>query len=120
MAEDKKYISSVKIDLNSSKEATVYQIKDVEARTLIGDNTDAIAEIASDYVKADDITNFETKENVKKVADSLAAYVESNNEALAQKANSVNVYTKTETFTKEEVNAAIAAAVEAAHTWGEF
>lgn len=36
------------------------------------------------------------------------------------KANTADVYAKTETFTKDEVNAAIAAAVEAAHTWGEF
>ena len=36
------------------------------------------------------------------------------------KANAADVYAKTETFTKDEVNAAIAAAVEAAHTWGEF
>jgi hypothetical protein len=35
VAEDKKYISSVKIDLDSSKEATVYQIKDAEARALL-------------------------------------------------------------------------------------
>lgn len=31
-----------------------------------------------------------------------------------------NTYTKKQTFTKDEVNAAIAAAVEAAHTWGSF
>lgn len=37
MAEDKKYISSVKIDLDSSKEATVYQIKDAEAREVLND-----------------------------------------------------------------------------------
>ncbi len=36
------------------------------------------------------------------------------------KANAADVYAKTETFTKDEVNAAIAAAVEAAHTWGSF
>lgn len=36
------------------------------------------------------------------------------------KANAADVYVKTETFTKDEVNAAIAAAVEAAHTWGSF
>ena len=39
--------------------------------------------IEDDYVVAADIANFETKENVKKVADDLAAYVEANDEALA-------------------------------------
>jgi hypothetical protein len=36
------------------------------------------------------------------------------------KANSADVYAKSETFTKDEVNAAIAAAIETAHTWGSF
>lgn len=40
--------------------------------------------------------------------------------AIDTKANAADVYAKTETFTKDEVNAAIAAAVETAHTWGEF
>lgn len=39
--------------------------------------------IEDDYVVAADIADFETKENVKKVADDLAAYVTSNDEALA-------------------------------------
>ena len=57
---------------------------------------------------------------VKVVADDLAEYKTSNDAAVALKANAADVYTKTETFTKDEVNAAIAAAVETAHTWGEF
>lgn len=39
--------------------------------------------IEGDYVKGADIANFETKENVKKVADDLAGYIETNNGALA-------------------------------------
>lgn len=58
--------------------------------------------------------------DVKVVSDALAEYKTSNNAEVAKKANSADVYAKTETFTKDEVNAAIAAAVEAAHTWGEF
>ena len=58
--------------------------------------------------------------DVKVVNDALEAYKTSNNAEVAKKANSADVYAKTETFTKDEVNAAIAAAVEAAHTWGEF
>lgn len=42
-----------------------------------------VDEIKADYLKAADIADFETKENVKKVADDLAAYVESNDAALA-------------------------------------
>ena len=58
--------------------------------------------------------------DVKVVADDLAGYKTSNDAEVAKKANSADVYAKTETFTKDEVNAAIAAAIEAAHTWGEF
>ena len=63
---------------------------DAEVRGLISDNADAIAEIAGDYVKAADIADFETKDNVQKVADDLAAYVESNDAAVADR------YTKSE------------------------
>ena len=50
----------------------------------IDDAQDArIKAIEDTYLDADDIANFETKENVKKVADDLAEYIESNNEALA-------------------------------------
>jgi uncharacterized protein YqhQ len=40
--------------------------------------------------------------------------------AVASKANSADVYAKTETFTKDEVNAAIEEALTAANSWGEF
>ena len=42
-----------------------------------------VATIKGDYLKAADIANFETKDNVKKVADDLSAYVELNDAALA-------------------------------------
>ena len=45
-------------------------------------NEGDIATIKGDYLKAADIADFETKENVQKVADDLAAYVESNDAAL--------------------------------------
>ena len=54
------------------------------AQKAIDDAQDArIKAIEDDYVVAADIADFETKENVKKVADDLAAYVESNDAALA-------------------------------------
>ena len=58
--------------------------------------------------------------DVKVVNDALEAYKTSNDAEVAKKANSADVYAKTETFTKDEVNAAIAAAIETALTWGEF
>lgn len=54
------------------------------AQKAIDDAQDArIKAIEDDYVVAADIADFETKANVKKVADDLAAYVETNDAALA-------------------------------------
>lgn len=58
--------------------------KTAEAQKAIDDEQDRrLGVIEGDYLKAADIANFETKANVKKVADDLAAYVESNDAALA-------------------------------------
>ena len=58
--------------------------KTAEAQKAIDDDQDRrLGVIEGDYLKAADIADFETKENVKKVADDLAAYVESNDAALA-------------------------------------
>lgn len=78
--------------------------------------------IEGDYVKAADIANFETKENVKKVADDLAGYKTSNNEALAAvkaTADAAAVKTEVETaladrYTKAEADAAFDAKGDAA------
>ena len=65
--------------------------KTAEAQKEIDDAQDArIKAIEDDYLVEADIADFETKENVKKVADDLAAYVESNNAAIADR------YTKAE------------------------
>ena len=77
-------------DTEIARLAEVDNYDDTEVRGLIGDNADAIAEIADDYVKAADIADFETKANVKKVSDDLAAYVEDNDAAIADR------YTKAE------------------------
>ena len=50
--------------------------------------------------------------DVKVVNDALEAYKTANNAEVAKKANSADVYTKDETFTKDEVNALF--------TWGSF
>jgi len=58
--------------------------KTAEAQKAIDDEQDRrIKVIEDDYVVAADIADFETKANVKQVADDLAAYVQSNNTALA-------------------------------------
>ena len=58
--------------------------------------------------------------DVKVVNDALEGYKTSNDAAVALKANAADVYGKSETFTKEEVAAAIEAAITQAHTWGSF
>lgn len=81
---------SLVADTEIARLAEVDNYDDTAVRGLIGDNADAIAVIAGDYVKAADIANFETKENVQKVVNELAAYVESNDAAVADR------YTKAE------------------------
>ena len=72
---------------------------------------------------ADALTGYATESYVDdEIADALTGYAteayvdgELEDYALAD-----NVYKKTETYTRDEVDAAIADAVEAAHTWGSF
>ena len=76
--------------------------KTVEAQKAIDDEQDRrLGVIEGDYLKAADIANFETKENVEKVADDLAAYVESNDAAIADR------------YTKEEADAKFALIADA-------
>ena len=88
-------------DTEIARLAEVDNYDDGEVRGLIGDNADAIAEIAGDYVKSADIANFETKDNVKKVSDDLAAYIESNDAAVADR------------YTKEEADGKFALIADA-------
>lgn len=66
-----------------------------------------IKTIEDDYLVAADIANFETKENVKKVADDLAAYQTANDAAVALKAD------QTDLDKTDETVAALKARVEA-------
>ena len=76
--------------------------KTAEAQKAIDDEQDRrLGVIEGDYLKAADIANFETKENVKKVADDLAAYVESNDAAVADR------------YTKEEADGKFALIADA-------
>lgn len=69
----------------------------------------------ADQAEADAISAAATDAQSK--VDALAnGQVKANTEAIATKANVTDVYAKTETFTKDEVNALI----EQAHTWGSF
>ena len=73
--------------------------------------------IDHDAYKAADATlkselQAEIDADVKVVNDAFEAYKTSNDAEVAKKANSADVYTKSETYTKEEINALF--------TWGEF
>ena len=109
--------------------ATKGELSDVDAKfadykkaadqKLIDDEQDRrLGVIEGDYLKAADIANFETKENVKKVADDLAGYIELNDAAIADR------YTKSEadnkfavkgedTYNDEEVRGLISANAKA-------
>ena len=104
-------------DTEIARLAEVDNYDDEEVRGLIGDNADAIAEIAGDYVKGADIADFETKENVKKVSDDLAAYIESNDAAVADRYTKVEADGKfaliADAYDDEEVRGLISANVQA-------
>lgn len=65
-----------------------------------------------------DIDAFEESYATEKAA--LDKAISDNATAIGTKANAADVYAKTETYTQEEVDAAIEAAVNAANAWGEF
>lgn len=76
--------------------------KTAEAQKAIDDEQDRrLGVIEGDYVKSGDIADFETKENVKKVSDDLAAYIESNDAAVADR------------YTKEEADGKFALIADA-------
>ena len=76
-------LGNVDAKFGSYTTTTAQQAIDAEQNRRLG-------VLESDHVGADDIKDFETKENVKKVADDLAAYVELNDAVIADR------YTKTE------------------------
>ena len=97
-----KIAADVKVEADRAKaaeEAIVNKIGDVgdgtvkayvDAKTegiasegVVLDLSNRVGVIEGDYVKGADIANFETKENVQKVADDLAGYINTNNQALA-------------------------------------
>ena len=95
-----------KYETKGTAQGIVDGLKLAETYEPIGAETRAIAAAKT-----------ETEKQVKALAD---GQVKTNADNIALKANAADVYAKTETFTKDEVNAAIAAAVEQAHQWGEF
>ena len=114
----KGYDYATKGELNNV-DAKFADYKKAADQKLIDDEQDRrLGVIEGDYLKAADIANFETKENVKKVADDLAGYIESNNAAVADR------YTKSEadnkfavkgedTYDDEEVRGLISANAKA-------
>lgn len=73
------------------------------------------------YIAADATLKSELQAEIDADVKALAdGQVKTNTEAIATKANAADVYAKTETYTQEEVDAAIEAAITEAHTWGSF
>lgn len=100
------------LETASATHATKTELGEVDAK--FADYTTTVAQqaidaeqdrrikaIEDDYLVEADIANFETKENVKKVADDLAAYVESNDAAIADR------------YTKEEADGKFALIADA-------
>lgn len=80
-----------------------------EVQKVIDDEQDRrLGVIEGDYLKAADIANFETKENVKKVADDLAAYIETNDAEVAE-VRGIAEAARTETEVDGQIDAKIAA-----------
>lgn len=80
------------------------------ARAAEKANADAIDAIEADYLKAADKTELEGK--ITAEADRAKAAEKANADAIALKANTADVYAKTETYTKTEIEALL--------TWGSF
>lgn len=71
--------------------------------------------IEADYVKSADIANFETTENVQKIADDLASYEQANDAALAEVKATAEAAT-----TVEEVNSQIDTKITALNLDGKY
>ena len=83
----------------------------------------AIEAAKTDAANKDAVVLAEAQKGIDANAAAVAANEEAiakNAEDIAKKANSADVYAKAETYTQEEVNAAIEAALTAANSWGEF
>ena len=118
LAASKTTTAEVKDQIEAYKYATEADLTLAEGRIT------ALEGVKDDYKTADAALKSELQAEIDAdvlvVNNALEAYKTANNTEVGKKANSADVYAKTETFTKEEVNSAIAAAVEAAHTWGSF
>ena len=79
----------------------------VDQKAIDDEQDRRLGVIEGDYLKAADIADFETKENVQKVAKDLAEYVESNDKALADVKATAEA-----ARTEAEVNAQIDSKIE--------
>ena len=104
---------NIKVD---GQEVTVYTHPESHTASEISDFATEVAKVkVNDAAKADEATKATQDGNGKVIADTYA-----------EKATTLagygigDAYTKTETYTQEEVNSAIATAVETAMSWGSF
>lgn len=119
LAGSKTTTAEVKTQIEAYGYATEADLTLAEGRIATLEAIDHDAYKAADATLKTELQG-EIDADVKVVNDALEAYKTANNTEVGKKANSADVYVKTETYTKEEVEAAIAAAVSQAHTWGEF
>lgn len=115
LAETKTTTAEVKTQIEAYGYATEADLTLAEGRIATLEAIDHDAYKSADATLKSEL-QAEIDADVKVVNDAFEAYKTSNDTEVSKKANSADVYTKTETYTQEEVDALI----EAAHTWGEF
>ena len=113
--------SFVESELNKIADGDVAKWNnEIGAKALAETKLDASTFTTYSEAHASDYTNTQIDDaidaDVAVVSKALEEYVTANNAVVDTKANAADVYAKTETYTKDEV----AAAIEAALTWGEF
>lgn len=115
LAETKTTTAEVKTQIEAYGYATEADLTLAEGRIATLEAIDHDAYKSADATLKSEL-QAEIDADVKVVNDAFEAYKTSNDTEVSKKANSADVYAKTETFTKDEVNALI----EQAHTWGSF
>lgn len=111
--------SATKTELNDV-DAKFANYNTTVAQKAIDDAQDArIKAIEDDYLVEADIANFETKENVKKVADDLAAYKTANDAAVAGKVAQGDFDTLNAKVDVAKVSEAIATALQQAKDYAD-
>lgn len=114
---DHDHANKAELDLIASGDVAKWNAAQANAEaTAAGALATAKSELEGKITAAETAAKGHADTEVGKVQTALNTYKNENDAAVALKANAADVYAKTETYTKTEVDAAITAA----HTWGEF